>query len=144
MKTRLLVLLIFLLACLTLSLSGCGGDEVDPPTEEPEVVEPTNGGVETNDDIDDIDRPLVAENVKHLRTIKHTEKTHSIAFSPDGNIIASGSPDDDIIILWDAKTGAQMRTLIGHTDDVSSVAFSPDGETLASGSYDKTIRLWGE
>ena len=64
-----------------------------------------------------------------------------MAFSPGGGILASGSRDKTIR-LWDAETGAYLRTLMGHTDWVTSVAFSPDGRTLASGSWDNTTRLW--
>ena len=71
----------------------------------------------------------------------HTDWVWSVAFSPDGETLASGSLDDTIR-LWDARTGEYQQTLEGHTDWVLSVAFSPDGSTLASGSMDNTIRLW--
>ena len=71
----------------------------------------------------------------------HSALVLSVAFSPDGRTLASGS-DDSTIRLWDAATGAHKRTLTGHSNSVLSVAFSPDGRTLASGSRDNTIRLW--
>ena len=77
-----------------------------------------------------------------LKTLTgHTDKVRSVAYSPDGSIIATGSWDDTIR-LWNGLTGEYKKTLIGHTGDVNSVAFSPDGLTLASGSADDTIRLW--
>jgi translation initiation factor 6 (eIF-6) len=73
----------------------------------------------------------------------HTSVVYSVAFSPDGRLLASGS-DDKTIKLWDVASGREVRTLTGHTDWVRSVAFSPDGRLLASGSGsdDKTIKLW--
>ena len=60
----------------------------------------------------------------------HTHDVSSVAYSPDGKTLASGS-GDDTIRLWDVGTGEEKRTLTGHTHDVSSVAYSPDGKTLA-------------
>ncbi|MDM3852897.1 MAG: hypothetical protein PT119_23670 [Aphanizomenon gracile PMC627.10] len=75
------------------------------------------------------------------RTITgHSGSVRSVAFSPDGQTLASGS-EDKTIKLWNVKTGNLLQTLIGHSDTVS-VAYSPDGQTLASGSNDYTIKLW--
>ena len=71
----------------------------------------------------------------------HTDSVNSVAFSPDGRILASGG-FDKVIKLWDVKTGTLLKTLKGHGDFVLSVTFSPDGKTLASSSYDKSIKLW--
>jgi len=77
-----------------------------------------------------------------MRTLSgHTDPVYSVAFSPDGELLASGS-SDRTIRLWDVGTGQVVRTLSGHTDSVNSVAFSPDGRLLASGSLDRTIWLW--
>ena len=74
--------------------------------------------------------------------IGHTDGVNSVAFSPDGNTIATGS-EDTTIRLWDVNTGTLKNTLTGHTHPVDNVAFSPDGNTIASAySKDSTIRLW--
>ena len=72
--------------------------------------------------------------------IGHTSSVYSVSFSPDGQMLASGS-SDGTIRLWDAKMGHLLRTLTGHTPWVLSVSFSSDGQTLASGGGD-TVRLW--
>ena len=72
----------------------------------------------------------------------HTGNVWSVAFSPDGKTLASGSADGTVR-LWDVATHRQIGApLTGHTDNVWSVAFSPDGKTLATGSPDHTVRLW--
>jgi WD40 repeat protein len=65
----------------------------------------------------------------------------SVAFSPDGQWLASGSYDHTVRV-WAVVTGQEVRRLEGHGAAVWSVAFSPNGQWLASGSEDGTVRVW--
>jgi WD40 repeat protein len=77
-----------------------------------------------------------------LQTLKgHSELVNSVAYSPDGQTLASGN-NDKTIKLWNVNTGNLLQTLEGHSNSVLSVAYSPDGQTVASGSRDSTIKLW--
>jgi hypothetical protein len=94
------------------------------------------------DQVDDALRTILS--VLHFSHILrgHENAVYSVAFSPDGQTLASGS-EDSTIRLWDLRQPAAAPTVLhGHGNMVSSVAFSPDGQTLASGSGDQTIRFW--
>ena len=67
---------------------------------------------------------------------------NSLAFSPDGRTIASGTSVDGTFRLWEIETGRHLDILTGHIGDVNSVVFSPDGGTIASGGSDGTVLLW--
>lgn len=71
----------------------------------------------------------------------HSKKVNTLAFSPDGQLLATAS-DDNTIRIWSVHTGRKLKVLKGHTDNVLCIDFSPDGRKLLSGSRDSQIKLW--
>lgn len=82
---------------------------------------------------------------RYVHNLSHGDAVFGVAFSPNGQILASCSGYwDKTIRLWDVRAGKILRFIEGHSDGVRCVTFSPDGQILASGSssIDKTIKLW--
>jgi uncharacterized delta-60 repeat protein len=75
-----------------------------------------------------------------ISSIAHHGSVRSVAFSPDGKYVVSGSFDKTARV-WEAETGKEIARMT-HEDGVNSVAFSPDGKYVVSGSADRTARVW--
>src|SRR5262249_2112302 len=102
--------------------------EPDPPARPPDPPEPEPAAVV-------------------LRCLEgHEYMVISVAFSPDGQLAATGGLDtdglDNDIRIWDPATGKCVQKLEGHINQVRCVTFSPDGQRLLSASADGSVRLW--
>jgi hypothetical protein len=87
-------------------------------------------------------KPSLMQYLSHPRTLSgHAGKIYSIAWSPDGTKLASGSTDDTINI-WNMQNYTFEQDIEGHTGTVTALAWSPDGTKLTSGSKDDTIKIW--
>ena len=73
----------------------------------------------------------------------HFAEVWNVGFSPDGELLASGS-EDQTVRIWSVDAGVELARLDGHDRDIFSVAFAPtpEGLTLATASFDQTVRLW--
>lgn len=71
----------------------------------------------------------------------HAGPIHAVAFSPDGQLLLTGS-QDSTAVLWHAATGRALRGFVGHLGMLRDVAFSADGRYVLTASWDKTARLW--
>ncbi len=73
--------------------------------------------------------------------VGHTDKVTSVAFSPDGRLLATAGFDGKAK-LWNAATGEELKTFAGHAAPLISVAFAPDGQRLASLDLAEQVKLW--
>ena len=92
----------------------------------------------------DIERELSDEpqpESEYVRLAGHDKPVRSVAFSPNGKLVLSGS-EDNTIRVWDRAAARQLKALRGHGSAVRSCAFSPNGQFVLSASEDKTVRLW--
>jgi WD40 repeat protein len=62
-------------------------------------------------------------------------------FSPDGTLLSTSS-DDQLCLIWDARTGRVKQTLRGHSNSVRASSFSADGNQIATASWDRTVKVW--
>jgi serine/threonine protein kinase len=76
-----------------------------------------------------------------LETPAHRGPINSVAYSPDGQILATGG-EDSTVRVWESSSAKLLRVLHGHDGIVWRVAWSHDGKRLASASEDGTVRLW--
>lgn len=122
-----------------------------PPTLTPTVGQPTVGlptpspaptltpqGVGTRAPIS-LATALQVELLTKL--VGHANPISSVAFSPDGKLLASADRGG-LIILWDAVSLVEVRQVHSDSNTVSSLAFSPDSRLLAAGGNDTLVRLW--
>jgi WD40 repeat protein len=84
---------------------------------------------------------ISAQVVNLAVTTGHADRVTQVAISPDGSIVATGSWDSTAI-LWELRTGRELRRLRGHTDHIQALAYSPSGQLVATGGDDGSVVLW--
>jgi len=75
------------------------------------------------------------------RIFGHTDEVNTVAYSPDGTQIVTGSSDHTLVI-WDANTGAQIDRWVAHENPILTIAYSPDGTKLLTGSDKAELLIW--
>jgi WD40 repeat protein len=148
----------FLRSCLLAACCALAGAAVGRSDDAPKKEEPKPPAADLHGD------PLPPGATARLGTVRFRYDTTSVAYSPDGKLLAAGGADNQIRLI-DAASGREVRRLAGHQPrtyqpardpksavdllvgsvgkgNVTAVAFSRDGKTLASGGWDETVRVW--
>ena len=117
------------------------GTTIAPPVFRPDGKQMAVAQVATNRRRDDVRIWDLANNKEVWLLAGHTRHIRALAYSPDGNYLATAG-EDLVVRVWDLKTGQEGRLFRGHTTTVNALAFSADGTTLVSGGADGSVRLW--
>ncbi len=107
------------------------------------VVSPDGTLIITGDDSGSVNvwNLKLREKVKSIKAYQN-QGAVSLAFSPDGSLLATGGWSEYGVKLWNVTSWECIRVMPGHTGSIREISFSPDGKTIASASGDSTVKLW--
>lgn len=92
------------------------------------------------------DRTVALHNLAGDRVVRdiasHPATIRQLAFSPDGQVLATITADDPLVRFWEVESGELLASLAGHLEAPNALAYSPDGQTLATGGPDGDVMLW--
>ena len=122
-----------------------GAELVGQPVELKTTIQPmelsTDGQFFATGSTDGFLRLWSTESLQIIRTHDQGSEINSVAFSPDGKLVASAG-ENRIVHIWNVTTGQLQCNLVGHTNEVLRVVFAPDSRHLVTASHDHTARLW--
>lgn len=87
---------------------------------------------------------LDSKDLSNIGSLKHNGEVNSLAFSPDGGLLAAGVAEagNGMVYIWEVDRRAIIRSFWAHPYSVPSMAFSPTGQFLATGAVDRSVKIW--